>query len=138
MVDPKRQAELRDAIEGMFFSYRAFTERPDRILERRGLGRVHFAKSEPFCFITLAQDKQLEQVDVIRKRLENEPDLRAEYEAWYKQRQAFNDRLGKRDPEAVREAWQRFYFKGEMPDEAGRQPAAHVNKRRLKSPKLWR
>ncbi len=41
MVDPKRQAELRDAIEGMFFSYRAFTERPDRILERRGLGRVH-------------------------------------------------------------------------------------------------
>ena len=41
MVDLKRQAELRDAIEGMFFSYRAFTERPDRILERRGLGRVH-------------------------------------------------------------------------------------------------
>ena len=41
MVDLKRQADLRDAIEGMFFSYRAFTERPDRILERRGLGRVH-------------------------------------------------------------------------------------------------
>ncbi len=41
MVDLKRQAELRNAIEGMFFSYRAFTERPDRILERRGLGRVH-------------------------------------------------------------------------------------------------
>ncbi len=41
MVDLKRQAQLRDAIEGMFFSYRAFTERPDRILERRGLGRVH-------------------------------------------------------------------------------------------------
>jgi DNA-binding MarR family transcriptional regulator len=41
MVDLKRQAELRDAIEGMFFSYRAFTEGPDRILERRGLGRVH-------------------------------------------------------------------------------------------------
>jgi len=41
MVDLKRQAQLRDAIEGMFFSYRAFTEGPDRILERRGLGRVH-------------------------------------------------------------------------------------------------
>ena len=41
MVDLKRQTDLRDAIEGMFFSYRAFTERPDRILERRGLGRVH-------------------------------------------------------------------------------------------------
>lgn len=41
MVDLKRQAELRDAIERLYFAYRAFTERPDRILERRGLGRVH-------------------------------------------------------------------------------------------------
>lgn len=41
MVDLKRQAELRDAIELMYFAYRGFTDRPDRILERRGLGRVH-------------------------------------------------------------------------------------------------
>jgi DNA-binding MarR family transcriptional regulator len=41
MVDPIRQAELRDAIELLFFGYRAFTDLPDKILERRGLGRVH-------------------------------------------------------------------------------------------------
>lgn len=41
MVDLKRQAELRDAIELMYFAYRSFTDGPDRILERRGLGRVH-------------------------------------------------------------------------------------------------
>lgn len=46
MVDPTRteearQAELRDAIELLYFAYRGFTDRPDRILERRGLGRVH-------------------------------------------------------------------------------------------------
>lgn len=41
MVDLKRQAELRDAIELLYFGYRAFTDRADRILERRGLGRVH-------------------------------------------------------------------------------------------------
>lgn len=41
MVDLNRQAELRDAIELMYFAYRGFTDRPDRILERRGLGRVH-------------------------------------------------------------------------------------------------
>ncbi len=41
MVDPSRTDELRDAIELLFFGYRAFTGRPDRILERRGLGRVH-------------------------------------------------------------------------------------------------
>ena len=44
MVDPDDLApteELRDAIEQFYFAYRGFTDRPDRILERRGLGRVH-------------------------------------------------------------------------------------------------
>lgn len=33
--------ELRTAIEQLYFGYRSFTALPDRILERRGLGRVH-------------------------------------------------------------------------------------------------
>ncbi|HWA62910.1 MAG TPA: MarR family transcriptional regulator [Caulobacteraceae bacterium] len=41
MVDLNRQAALRDAIELLYFGYRAFTDGPDRILARRGLGRVH-------------------------------------------------------------------------------------------------
>ena len=41
MIDLKRQAELRAAIELFFFAYRAFTSGPDRILEERGLSRVH-------------------------------------------------------------------------------------------------
>jgi DNA-binding MarR family transcriptional regulator len=41
MLDPKRQAELRESIELFFFAYRAFTARPDRILGQRGLSRVH-------------------------------------------------------------------------------------------------
>jgi DNA-binding MarR family transcriptional regulator len=41
VVDRNRQAELRDAIEALYFGYRAFTDRADRILERRGLGRLH-------------------------------------------------------------------------------------------------
>ena len=36
-----RHADLRDSIERLFFGYRAFTDRADRILERRELGRVH-------------------------------------------------------------------------------------------------
>jgi DNA-binding MarR family transcriptional regulator len=38
---PPRSETLREAIEGLYFAYRAFTDRPDRILERRGLGRAH-------------------------------------------------------------------------------------------------
>jgi len=41
MLDLERQDELRDAIELLYFAYRGFTDRPDRILDRRGLGRVH-------------------------------------------------------------------------------------------------
>ena len=41
MVDVKEPDELRAAIELFYFAYRAFTSRPDHILERRGLGRVH-------------------------------------------------------------------------------------------------
>jgi len=41
MIDLNRQAELRQAIELLFHAYRAFTAPPDRILEARGLGRVH-------------------------------------------------------------------------------------------------
>ena len=41
MIDLKRQMELRQAIELFYFGYRAFTTHPDRVLEQRGLGRVH-------------------------------------------------------------------------------------------------
>lgn len=41
MIDLKRQATLRQAIELFYFGYRAFTAHPDRLLEQRGLGRVH-------------------------------------------------------------------------------------------------
>ncbi len=36
-----RSDTLRRAIEQFYFGYRAFTAPPDRILEQRGLGRVH-------------------------------------------------------------------------------------------------
>ena len=101
-------------------------------------GRVRFEKGEPFCFITLAQDKVLETVEVTRRMLESEDALRDQYTAWHKHRSEFSARLAKGDPEIVKEAWQRFYFKGEPPDDVGVTPKEHVNKRRLNSPKLVR
>ena len=41
MIDSKRRAAQREAIELLYFGYRAFTDRADRILASRGLGRVH-------------------------------------------------------------------------------------------------
>jgi hypothetical protein len=99
---------------------------------------VRFEKGEPICFITLAQDKQLEQFDVVFRALDQDPDLNGQYHAWAKQRTQFNDRLFRRDPEAVKAAWQRFYFRGELPDEGADKPKDHVNKRRLAAPRRGR
>jgi DNA-binding MarR family transcriptional regulator len=41
MIDLDRQAALHDAIEALYFAYRGFTDQADRILDKRGLGRVH-------------------------------------------------------------------------------------------------
>jgi len=41
MVDVTASAELLESIELFYFGYRAFTSRPDGVLEQRGLGRVH-------------------------------------------------------------------------------------------------
>lgn len=41
MIDSDREIELRNAIEGFYFGFRAFTALPDRMLEERGLSRTH-------------------------------------------------------------------------------------------------
>ena len=41
LITEERSAQLREAIELLFFSYRAFTRGPDQILEKRGLNRAH-------------------------------------------------------------------------------------------------
>jgi len=100
-------------------------------------GRVRFEKGEPFCFITLMEHRALEQVQPIQRSLDRDPELKHQFDAWNRERGNFNRRLKAGDPDTVREAWQRFYFKGELPDDApGEAPAEHVNKRRLKPVRL--
>ncbi|MCY1209349.1 MarR family protein [compost metagenome] len=41
MIDLKNPATQQAAMEAFFFGYQAFTSKPDEILARRGLSRVH-------------------------------------------------------------------------------------------------
>ncbi len=99
-------------------------------------GRVRFNKGEPFCFITLAQDRPLEQFELVQRSMASDPEYAGQYESWRRQRDDFNKRLHNRDPATIKEAWQRFYFKGEIPEESAQAPTSHVNKRRLKALRL--
>ena len=97
-------------------------------------GTVRFEKGEPFCFFTLVQDKPIEEFQLVQKSFQDNEELDKQYRAWFEQRDAFNNQIYARDPRATKEAWQRFYFKGELPGESGgERPKEHTNKRRLKA-----
>src|SRR5437868_5799017 len=86
-------------------------------------GTVRFEKGEPFCFFTLVQDKPIEEFQLVQKSFQDNQELDEQYRAWFKQRDDFNNQIYARDPRATKEAWQRFYFKGELPGEsAGERP----------------
>lgn len=99
-------------------------------------GRVHFAKGEPFCFITLMEHRKVDEFQPVLRNMESDMVLKGQFDAWNKRRTEFNAGMAKRDPATIKEAWQRFYFKGEMPDGTGEAPADHVNKRRVKQVKM--
>jgi hypothetical protein len=99
-------------------------------------GKVTFKKGEPFCFITPFEHRKVETLEPVIRTLESNPNMKGQYDAWLKARSEFNHALAAGDPEAVKEQWQRFYFKGEIPQNLGTAPASHTNKRRLKSPRV--
>lgn len=104
-------------------------------------GMVTFKKGEPFCFIQVVQHKGQDNIQPVIKSLESDPDFKKQFDAWARTRQEFNDSLVRRDPDAVKEAWQKFYFKGEKPDPTGvvvEKVDDHTNRRRLKMPKVIR
>ncbi|MBS0361375.1 MAG: hypothetical protein JSR98_08340 [Proteobacteria bacterium] len=99
-------------------------------------GRVRFEKGEPFCFIQVVEDRKLERIEPVIRKLDSEPELKDQYEVWSRLRAEFNEKLDARDPEALKASWQRFYFKGAPPERGGPAPEAHINRRRLKKPEV--
>ena len=104
-------------------------------------GMISFRKGEAFCFFNVVQNKAQDDIQPVIKPLESDPDLKAQFQAWAKMRSEFNASLMRGDPGAIKEAWQKFYFKGEKPLASGEtvpHDGEHVNRRRLKTPKLAR
>jgi hypothetical protein len=100
-------------------------------------GRVRFEKKEPFCFIYPVKEKQIDEFEPVQRSLNSNAPFKQQYDAWHRLRDDFNARLRRGDPSAMKEAWQRYYFKGELPEETGAAPPVdHVNKRRLKPVRL--
>jgi hypothetical protein len=96
-------------------------------------GTVTFEKDEPFCLVYPILQKAFEETTPEILNLADDLALKKEFEAWHDRRNEFRHRLDARDSTALKEGWQRFYFKGERPDGGGAAPA-HTIKMRLNAP----
>jgi hypothetical protein len=96
-------------------------------------GEVTFEKGEVFCFLTLMEQGRLDAVRPRVRSLSENPELDAEYKAWTRSREQFNAALEAREPEALKEAWQRFYMRGETP--TGAKALAHATRRTVAAPR---
>ena len=96
-------------------------------------GTVRFDKDEPLCMLFPVPTNALIETQPEIRNLVDDPEQQAQTLAWKERRDEFMQRFHARDPATLKEAWQRFYFLGKLPDgsEAG---AAHVNKLRLATP----
>jgi hypothetical protein len=97
-------------------------------------GEIIFEQGEPFCFIFPMQTGAVDSTEPVARPIHEEPELEKEYQTWSRMRSTFLAGLGAKDPEVMRQIWQRFYFKGETPE--GDTIKSHVMKRRLK-PVKW-
>ena len=96
-------------------------------------GVIRFEKDEPFCFLQPIPHHRIERFQPVRRPVDSDGDLALQYRKWSEVRTDFNTRMAAGDPEAAREAWQKFYFRGEFPDRIAEAPDSHVNKRRMSS-----
>ncbi len=93
---------------------------------------VRFQKDEAFCAIMPIPKNYLPDWQVTIHDLADDPVLAAEQQTFGAARAQFMARVHANDPEAIKQAWQRYYFVGSHPD--GTPVDDHVNKLRLADP----
>jgi hypothetical protein len=96
-------------------------------------GVVKFEEGEPVCQVFPVPAGALSAVQPELWDIADDPELEAQYKAWREKREEFMVRFRAHDPDTLKQAWQRFYFKGEYPDGTPTE-APHTHKLRLAAP----
>jgi LPS sulfotransferase NodH len=76
-------------------------------------GIVRWSKGEPFCLVYPVARQAIPQTEPVIRSLDSNPQLKEQYDSWSKSRGEFLQDLKNRDAEAVKQGWQRHYFRGE-------------------------
>lgn len=92
---------------------------------------VRFEKGEPICFVFPVQRGAVENFEPKFVSMDEAPELKAQFELWSRDRNAFQAQVRQLQPEAGAERWQKHYYRGvDMEGQAG--VADHRTKLRLK------
>lgn len=97
-------------------------------------GTVRFEKDEPLCVVFPVPARALLETEPEVRNLSDDPALEAQAHAWKERRDEFMRLLQAGDQATLKEAWQRFYFLGKLPDGSSADTAGHINKLRLAEP----
>lgn len=93
-------------------------------------GKFVFKKGDPFCQVIPIPKNYLEDVTPELYRIDDNPAFKAEKDRFQNERAVFRAKMDAGDEEALKQGWQRYYFKGQMPT-GTKAPDSHVNKLRL-------
>ncbi len=91
---------------------------------------IRFAAGEPFCHLFPVRRGELESMAPELLDISVEPELKAQYEAWSRDRDGFNADLHRAGSAAQAERWQKNYYKGLDPE--GRPAAADDHRTRVR------
>jgi Family of unknown function (DUF6065) len=129
---PNRPKDGIHALEGLIETdWLPFTFTMNWIFTRPG--RVVFEKDEPLCFVTPFPQLLLEQITPEITRLENNPEMKAEFDAWATMRTAYNDDVKKGGIDVRKKYPTGHYVKGKTLT-GSEALETHRTKRKLKQP----
>jgi len=97
-------------------------------------GTVRFEAGEPFCRVFPVRAGLFEGVEPELLALDQDPDLKAQYQLWRAKREEFMERYRGRDPATIKQGWQRFYFQGKYADGTEAE-VDHISKLRVAEPR---
>lgn len=93
---------------------------------------VRFEKDEPFCHLFPIKRGELESFEPELRLLSEDPELKAQYEAWMASRLKFNADLKTAGSDAQAEKWQKHYYQGLDVEGRSRALEDHRTRVRLK------
>jgi hypothetical protein len=91
---------------------------------------VRFEENEPIAFIFPVQRGLVENVAPHIRPIDEEPELRARFEAWSASRNAFHEKVRIDPPARPADKWQKLYYRGIAPD-GSEGPSDHQSKLRV-------